>query len=655
MSKKLTQEVPKAYEEIYFVDTTKAVWNYSLLSDEAIHDFQQGKNYTLYYTFGSKQLTINNTTGFYFSVWAPNATSISVIGDFNGWTNHAHELLVRQDGSGIWEGFIPNFPLGGLYKYHIVSANGLSFDKGDPFANRWQLRPNTSSIAHHFNYEWSDAKWMKERKKYNGLESAWSVYELHLGSWKKPNAADEDSFYNYRDIATDLVLYITEMGFTHVEFMPLTEFPFDGSWGYQCTGYFAATARFGTPEDLMYLIDQLHQHNIGIIMDWVPSHFPYDSHGLYMFDGTHLYEYANMKKGYHPDWKSYIFNYERGEVKSFLISSARFWFELFHVDGLRVDAVSSMIYLNYSREEGEWDPNKFGGDGNLEALEFVKDLNKAIYLDFKDVQMIAEEATNYQWVAKPLEDGGLGFGMKWMMGWMNDTLKYFSYDPLFRGANLNMMTFSIMYAFNENYMMPFSHDEVVHGKSPMLYKMQGDEWQKFANLRLLYAYMFTHPGAKLLFMGNEFAQTSEWNYKSQLDWHLLQFEPHQKMQQLIKDLNKLYKTELALTQNQFSPDGFEWIKIGDPSESLLIYRRKGKETADDLVVAINLTSQPKLDYEIELYGKAKWEEILNTDHKDYWGAGDVYNPAINCSIVDKKNKLYKIKLQIPPLGVVVIK
>lgn len=643
------------YEEIHFVDTTKKVWNYSLFTDSAVQDFQQGKNYALYYTFGSRKLTVNKKDGYYFAVWAPNAVKVIVISDFTRWDNTIYSLIPRNDGSGIWEGFIPDFPEYMQYKYRLECNNKFVVDKGDPFAYRWQLRPETSSITQELTYEWADEDWMKNRITFNSLKAPWSVYELHLGSWKKPDPDDENSFYNYREIAPLLIDYISDVGFTHVEFMPLSEYPYDGSWGYQCTGFFAATARFGTPQDLMYLIDQLHQHKIGVIMDWVPSHFPYDTHGLFMFDGTHLYEYADMKKGYHPDWKSYVFDYAKGEVKSFLISSARFWFEIFHIDGLRVDAVSSMIYLNYSREDGEWEPNVLGGDGNLEAIEFVKDLNTAIYQDFKGVQMIAEEATNYQWVAKPISDGGLGFGMKWMMGWMNDTLKYFKMDPLYRGSNLNMMTFSIMYAFNENYMMPFSHDEVVHGKSPMIYKMPGDEWQKYANLRLLYAYMFTHPGAKLLFMGNEFAQTTEWNYKTQLDWHLLQFDCHKKTLALIKDLNFLYKNEPALTDYQFSVEGFEWVKIGGAHESVLVYRRKGKNAKNDLVIAINLTPLPKMDYSLELYGKSKWVEILNTDEQKYWGTGVVLNPSIKVSKILKKDKMYVINLHIPSLGVVVIK
>jgi 1,4-alpha-glucan branching enzyme len=647
---------PLKYEETYFVDTSKKVWNYSLFTDESIQDFQQGKNYALYYTLGSKKITVNKTEGYYFAVWAPNALQVKVISDFTGWQNSEFSLITRTDGSGIHEGFIPDFPEYMQYKYQLYCANGIEVDKGDPFAHRWQLRPNTSSITQELTYTWDDHDWMIERKKHNSLTAAWSVYEVHLGSWRKPNPMDEDSFYNYRELAPMLIDYINETGFTHIEFMPLSEFPYDGSWGYQCTGFFAPTSRFGSPQDLMYLIDQLHQHNIGVIMDWVPSHFPYDTHGLFMFDGTHLYEYADMRKGYHPDWKSYIFDYAKGEVKSFLISSARFWFELFHIDGLRVDAVSSMVYLNYSRKEGEWEPNILGGDGNLEAIEFVKDLNTAIYQDFKGVQMIAEEATNYQWVAKPIQDGGLGFGMKWMMGWMNDTLKYFKMDPLYRGGdNLNALTFSIMYAFNENYMMPFSHDEVVHGKSPMLYKMPGDEWQKFANLRLLYAYMFTHPGAKLLFMGNEFGQTNEWNYKTELDWHLLQFDSHKGVKNLIKDLNEMYLTEKALTDFQFSGLGFEWLKIGHQGQTVLVYKRKGKSAKNDLIVVINLSGMPIYNYEIEKISKKNWIELLNTDNKKYWGTGQFMNEEIKVGQTNKLEKIYTLILQLAPFSVVVLK
>ncbi len=643
------------FELSNFIDTTLPVWHYSLFTNESIADFLSGKNYALYYCFGSKRLKVLNAEGYYFAVWAPNVARVTVISDFTGWNNKKFNLHQRTDGSGIWEGFIPNFKEYTQYKYKLYCNNGVVVDKGDPFAHRWQFRPDTASVTQELTYVWADQTWMKKRVKHNALDAPWSVYELHLGSWQKPDPTDEDSFVNYRTVAASLIEYITYMEFTHVEFMPLTEFPYDGSWGYQCTGYFAPTSRFGTPQDLMFLIDQLHQNNIGVIMDWVPSHFPYDTHGLFKFDETHLYEYADMRKGYHPDWKSYVFDYAKGEVKSFLISSARFWFELFHIDALRVDAVSSMLYLNYSRKEGEWEPNEFGGDGNLEAITFIKDLNTTIYRDFEGVQMIAEEATNYQWVAKPIFDGGLGFGMKWMMGWMNDTLKYFKNDMLYRGDRLNDFTFSIMYAFNENYMMPFSHDEVVHGKSPMLYKMQGDEWQKFANLRLLYAYMFTHPGAKLLFMGNEFGQTNEWNYKTQLDWHLLQFDSHNKLQLLVKDLNHLYRTEPALHTNQFSWDGFEWLKIGTAAESYLIYLRKASKNEDALIVAINLTPNPQQDVKVLTKIYKDWKEILNTDNTKYWGTHTVYNPNINIEKTDNEDVVYELTIHLPALAVIVLK
>ncbi|MBS1576691.1 MAG: 1,4-alpha-glucan branching protein GlgB, partial [Bacteroidetes bacterium] len=521
------------YEESHFVDTSKPVWNYSLLSDDDVRNYQQGTHYRLYEKFGSHSIQVNNVWGMYFCVWAPNATAVSVIGNFNDWAEHAHELNPRWDNSGIWEGFIPNFNLGEVYKYFIVGFQGIETVKGDPFANFWEKRPKTASITWDMYYEWSDTGWMKSRKEKNALNAPWSVYEVHLTSWMRPDKYDEETYNNYDQIKERLVPYVKEMGFTHVEFMPVMEHPFDGSWGYQCTGFFAATSRFGDPQGLMRLIDAFHQEGIGVILDWVPSHFPYDSHGLFMFDGTHTYEYADMRKGFHPDWNSYIFNYKRGEIKSFLISSARYWFDKFHIDGIRVDAVSSMLKLNYSRKAGQWEPNEFGGDGNLEAIAFIKDLNETIFRDFPDVQTIAEEATDWPGVSRPTFDGGLGFGMKWMMGWMHDTLNYFKVDPIVRQYHQDNFSFSMMYYYDENFMLPFSHDEVVHGKSPMLYKMPGDEWQKFANLRLMYTYMWAHPGAKLLFMGDEFGQTSEWNYKSELDWHLLQYDAHRQMKDCV--------------------------------------------------------------------------------------------------------------------------
>ena len=645
----------KKYEEENFVDTSKAVWNYSILTDEDVSNYQQGTNYSLYEKFGSHSIQVNDVWGVYFCVWAPNATSISVIGNFNSWYPHLHELYARWDNSGIWEGFIPEFRLGEVYKYHIVGYKKREVDKGDPFANFWEKRPDTASITWDLYYEWNDAAWMKKRKKNNALDAPWSVYEVHLTSWQRPDKNDEESYNTYDQIRERLVPYVKEMGFTHVELMPVMEHPFDGSWGYQCTGYFAATSRFGDPQGLMRLIDAFHQEGIGVILDWVPSHFPYDSHGLFMFDGTHTYEYADMRKGFHPDWNSYIFNYKRGEVKSFLISSARYWFDKFHIDGIRVDAVSSMLKLNYSRTHGQWEPNEYGGDGNLEAIAFIKDLNETIFRDFPDVQTIAEEATDWPGVSKPTFADGLGFGMKWMMGWMHDTLDYFKFDPLHRQFHQDKFSFSMMYFYDENFMLPFSHDEVVHGKSPMLYKMPGDEWQKFANLRLMYTYMWTHPGAKLLFMGCEFGQTNEWNYKSELDWHLLKYDGHRLLKDCVTDLNGLLKNEPALYENQFHIDGFEWVDLNHRAESVVVYKRKGKKPKNDLLIVLNLTPVTRHDWVIHVEGKAYTEEIFNSDQKKYWGTGDVYNPDIRCELVDKKNKVYKLTVNLPPLGAIVLK
>lgn len=514
------------YEDIHFVDSTKPVWNYSLFSEEDIHNFQQGTHYGLYNLFGAQPRTVLDQPGYYFAVWAPNATYISVIGHFNNWDTEAHPLFVRLDKSGIWEGFIPGLPKGEAYKYHIHGFKGRKMDKGDPFANFWECRPYTASITWNLEYQWQDKEWMNVRRQHNGLNAPWSVYEVHLASWMRPDKHNEESYNSYDSIRERLVPYVKEMGFTHVEFMPVNEHPFDGSWGYQGTGYFAPTSRFGDPQGFMQLVDEFHKEGIGVLLDWVPSHFPYDAHGLFMFDGDHTYEYKDMRKGFHPDWNSYIFNYKRGEVKSFLISSARYWLDKYHADGIRVDAVSSMLKLNYSRSTGQWEPNEYGGDGNLEAIAFIKDLNETIFRDFPDTQTIAEEATDWPGVSRPTYTDGLGFGMKWMMGWMHDTLNYFKIDPVHRPYHQDKFAFSMMYYYDENFMLPLSHDEVVHGKSPMLYKMPGDDWQKFANLRTLYTYMFTHPGGKLLFMGNEFGATSEWNYKSELQWDLLQFDSH---------------------------------------------------------------------------------------------------------------------------------
>lgn len=645
----------KKYEELHFVDTQQPVWNYSLFTEQTVKNFQNGTHYSLYDCFGNKQLEVLGNEGTYFAVWAPNATFVAVTGYFNNWDKTSHPLKVRLDNSGIWEGFIPNLRAGEAYKYHIHGYNGIQLDKGDPFAHFWEKRPFTASITWQTNYEWKDAEWMKARKKHNSLKSPYSVYEVHLASWMRPDKNDEESYNTYQQIAERMVPYVKEMGFTHVEFMPVMEHPFDGSWGYQGTGYFAPTSRFGTPQDYAALVDAFHQAGIGVILDWVPSHFPYDAHGLFMFDGTHTYEYADMRKGYHPDWNSYIFNYKRGEVKSFLISSARFWCDQFHTDGIRVDAVSSMLRLDYSRTEGQWEANEYGGNGNIEAIAFIKDLNETLYRDFPDIQTIAEEATDWPKISKPTFEDGLGFGMKWMMGWMHDTLDYFKLDPIFRQFHQDKFSFSMMYFYDENFMLPLSHDEVVHGKSPMLYKMPGDEWQKFANLRVLYTYMFTHPGAKLLFMGDEFAATSEWNYKSELQWELLQFDSHSGMKHCVQKLNELYRTEPALYENQFEPGGFEWVDLNHRSDSVLVYKRKGKKEKDDVLVILNVTPTVRNDWEIYVHGKGKWSEIFNSDSKEFWGTGDVFNPLISSELVDKPSKCYKIKVHLPALGAVVLR
>lgn len=631
------------------------VWEYSLFSDADVRNFQAGTHYQLYKVFGNKQIEVNGTTGTYFAVWAPSATAVFVTGNFNGWNEMSHPLHVRPDASGIWEGFIPDVAAGELYKYHIHGIEGARLNKADPFAHFAEKRPDTASITWQTNYHWSDQNWMEHRKNKNALDAPISVYEMHLASWMRPIPSDEGSYNTYAQIAERLVPYVLEMGFTHIELMPVMEHPFDGSWGYQGTGFFAPTSRFGNPQDFAAFINAFHNAGIGVILDWVPSHFPYDAHGLYLFDGSHTYEYADMRKGFHPDWNSYIFNYKRGEVKSFLISSARFWMDQFHIDGLRVDAVSSMLRLDYSRKAGAWEPNEFGGDGNLEAVAFIKDLNETLYRDFPDIQTIAEEATDWPGVSRPTSMDGLGFGMKWMMGWMHDTINYFKADPLMRAGIQDKFSFSMMYYYDENFMLPLSHDEVVHGKSPMIYKMPGDEWQKFANLRLLYAYMFMHPGAKLLFMGNEFAATTEWNYKTELPWHLLAHPSHGGIKYCVQKLNELYTSEPALYELQFDPTGFEWIDLQHRSESVMAFKRKGKNPADDIVVLINATPVVRHDWKISVQGKQEWQEIFNSDHQDFWGTGVVYNPAIPCVCVDAQKKWYELTLQLPALSAVVIK
>jgi 1,4-alpha-glucan branching enzyme len=659
MSKPNTHQstnIIKPYEEVHFVNTSGTVWNYSIFTEDAIASFQAGTLYNAYNYFGNKQIVVLSQPGTYFAVWAPNATKVSIVGNFNDWQEGKHELFVRLDNSGIWEGFIPSISRGEIYKYSITGFERKVLQKGDPYAHYWERKPLTASITWNFEYSWNDLGWMETREKYNSLSAPYAVYEVHLASWMRPDPSDEESYFSYWQIAERLIPYVKKMGFTHVEFMPVMEFPFDGSWGYQGTGYFAPTSRFGHPEEFMAMIDAFHQAEIGVILDWVPSHFPYDSHGLFMFDGTHTYEYADMRKGYHPDWNSYIFNYKRGEVRSFLISNARFWFDHFHIDGLRVDAVSSMLKLDYSRNEGEWEPNEFGGNGNLEAIAFLKDMNSMVYRDFKGVQTIAEEATSWPGVSKPTYADGLGFGMKWMMGWMHDTLRYFKQDPYYRQFQQDQLSFSMMYFYDENFMLPLSHDEVVHGKSPMIYKMPGDDWQKFANLRLLYTYMFAHPGTKLLFMGNEFGQTEEWNYKTSLRWDLLEHESHQGLQHCVSALTRLLKIEKALHERQFNPDGFSWHDLSHRQESVITFMRFSAEGNEQLIVILNMTPVERKDWCIRVDEQSSWTEIFNSDHESFWGTGHFKNEQQLDSIADTENSdVFQVKINLPPLGGIIIK
>uniref|UniRef100_UPI004048E5C1 1,4-alpha-glucan branching protein GlgB n=1 Tax=Mariniflexile sp. TaxID=1979402 RepID=UPI004048E5C1 len=627
---------------------------YSLFTEFDINLFKAGKHYRLYEKMGSHLVTVNGIEGTYFAVWAPTAKQVSVIGDFNYWMEGEHQLNVRWDSSGIWEGFIPLVTKGNIYKYKIQSHNNdIKTEKADPYARRCEHPPKTASIVWDDTYKWKDKDWMKKRKKHNALDAPYSVYEVHLGSWKRP--LKEDRFLSYYELADDLVTYVKDMNFTHVELMPIMEFPYDPSWGYQLTGYFAPTSRFGYPEEFKYLVDKLHQNGIGIILDWVPSHFPEDAHGLGFFDGSNLYEHPDKRKGYHQDWKSLIFNYERNEVKSFLISNAVFWMDQYHADGLRVDAVASMLFLDYSREDGEWEPNIFGGRENLAAIDFLKELNQEIYASFPDVQTIAEESTAFTGVSKPVFLGGLGFGMKWMMGWMHDTLEYFGKDPVYRKYHQNGITFSLAYAFSENFMLPLSHDEVVYGKNSILGRMPGDEWQRFANLRLLFGYMFTHPGTKLMFMGTEFGQYNEWNFQESLDWNLLEFEPHKNFQNYFKALNAFYKSTPALFEKAFSVEGFEWISYDDHENCVMSYMRKGYEPENNVVVVCNLTPTIRENYAIGLPNKGKLVEIFNSDSTEYGGSGVLNAKEIAIKKIPWHGKGFSAEITLAPLAVSVFK
>jgi len=634
-----------------------SVYVHSLFSEFDIDLFKAGKHFRLYEKLGSHPMTLEGEKGTYFAVWAPSAKSVSVVGDFNYWLEGDHKLNVRWDGSGIWEGFIPGVMPGAIYKYKIQSNhNDVKTEKADPFARRAEHPPKTASVVYTADYKWKDKKWMSSRAKYNALDTPFSVYEVHLGSWRK--TGEENRSLSYTELADELVAYVKKMEFTHVEFMPIMEYPYDPSWGYQLTGYFAPTSRFGYPEEFMLLVDKLHQAGIGVILDWVPSHFPEDAHGLGNFDGSHLYEHPDPRKGWHPDWKSLIFNYGRNEVRAFLISNALFWLDQYHIDGLRVDAVASMLYLDYSREDGEWEPNQFGGRENLDAISFLEELNKTVYKNYPDVQTIAEESTSYTGVSKPVFLGGLGFGMKWMMGWMHDTLEYFKKEPVHRKYHQNDITFSMTYAFSENFMLPLSHDEVVYGKRSLFDRMPGPEWERFANLRLMFGYMFTHPGTKLIFQGGEFGQSAEWNFQESLDWHLLQYDFHTGIQECVKDLNKLYKSQPALYERQFRPEGFEWIEWADGENSVLSYLRKGYDAESAVLVICNFTPVPRENYKVgvpEAFTKAntKVKELFNSNEKKYGGSGDFISKKVKVEATPWNGREHSITLDLAPLAVMV--
>ena len=644
---RMNQQMPTATPAVGLLPATR-------FTEFDIYLFKQGSHFQLYERLGAHPMRLSGVDGTYFAVWAPNARRVSVVGDFNGWAANAHALIPRDDSSGIWEGFIPGVGQGALYKYQIISHhNGYQVTKADPLAFAAEPPPKTASVVWDLHYEWNDHAWMAGRHRANIHQAPMAIYEVHLGSWRRvPEEANRP--LTYRELADSLVAYVGEMGFTHVELLPMMEHPFYGSWGYQVTGYFAPTSRYGTPQDFMYLIDRLHQHNIGVILDWVPSHFPNDEHGLAYFDGTHLYEHADPRKGFHPDWNSCIFNYGRNEVRSFLTSSALFWLERYHIDGLRVDAVASMLYLDYGRNAGEWIPNDYGGRENIEAISFLKRLNEAVYEQFPDVQTIAEESTAWPMVSRPTYLGGLGFGMKWMMGWMHDTLAYFSHDPIFRKYQQHLLTFSLWYAFTENFILPLSHDEVVHGKGSLLGKMPGDEWQRFANLRLLYGGMYTHPGKKLLFMGDEFGQVPEWNHEQSLEWHVLQYPLHRGLQHWVKDLNRLYRAEPALHERDFSPDGFEWIDYQDWEQSVVSYLRKGA-TANELVMVVaNFTPVRRDHYRVGAPRGGRWRERLNSDATVYGGSGHGNLGGVDATPLPFHGRPYSLSLTLPPLSVIIL-
>jgi 1,4-alpha-glucan branching enzyme len=621
----------------------------SLLSDWDYHLFNEGSHTRLWQKLGSHVVTRDGVKGTMFAVWAPNADAVTVMGDWNGWNTEQHHLDHRGP-SGIWEGFVPHVGKGAHYKFHIHSRhNNYSVDKADPFAVLQETPPHTASVVWDLDYEWNDTEWMEHRSKRNALTAPMSIYEVHLGSWRR----DGERSLTYREMAGPLAEYVRKMNFTHVEILPVMEHPFYGSWGYQCTGFFAPTSRYGTPQDLMYLIDVLHQNDIGVILDWVPSHFPTDEHGLSYFDGTHLFEHADPRKGFQPDWGSLVFNYGRNEVRSFLLSSALYWLGVFHADGLRVDAVASMLYLDYSRKHGEWIPNEFGGRENIEAIDFLRRLNEDVYKEHPDVQVIAEESTAWPMVSRPTYVGGLGFGMKWDMGWMHDSLRYFALDPVHRKFHHNDLTFRMMYAFTENFVLPLSHDEVVHGKGSLIGKMPGDEWRRFANLRLLFAHMYSQPAKKLVFMGGEFGQWREWNHDSSLDWDLLDTTPHATLQRWVEDLNKAYRTIPALHELDLSSDGFEWIDCCDTENSIVVLMRKSKSQPEQpVVIALNFTPIPRHNYQVGVPSGGCWTEVLNSDAVVYGGSGQGNMGGVDAAPIPLHGRKWSVNLTLPPLGAV---
>jgi 1,4-alpha-glucan branching enzyme len=620
------------------------------LSQDDLYLFNEGSHLRLYEKLGAHLMSAAGVEGTYFAVFAPNAVAVTVIGDFNGWNKTSHPLNARGN-SGIWEGFIPAVRIGEHYKYHIVSRyGGYEVDKADPFAFTSELPPRTASIVWDLDYPWADQDWMSEWHRRNSFDQPMSIYEVHLGSWTRV-PEEGNRWRRFRETGPRLADYVTRMGFTHVELLPVMEHPFYGSWGYQITGYFAPTSRYGRPQDLMYLVDCLHRRGIGVILDWVPSHFPTDQHGLGYFDGTHLFEHEDPRKGFHPDWESFIFNYGRHEVRSFLLSSGLFWLDKYHADGLRVDAVASMLYLDYSRREGEWIPNEYGGKENLEAIEFLCRFNQEVYRDYPGAQTIAEESTAWPLVSRPTYVGGLGFGLKWDMGWMHDTLNYMKHDPLYRKYHHNKLTFRMLYAFTENFCLPLSHDEVVHGKNSLLQRMPGDDWQKFANLRLLFGYMYGQPGKKLLFMGSEFGQRNEWYHEQSLDWHLVAYAPHAGVQKWVEDLNRVYRDEPALHQLDFDPSGFEWIDCSDADASVLGFVRKSASGSEIVLVVCNFTPIVRRNYLMGVPRGGFWGEILNSDAQHYGGSGQGNLGGVEAAPIPAHGRSWSLTLTLPPLSV----